>query len=77
MIFNNAEKHLDAIILQICSLLGGIADSIFWIPLGLINVYYAKKYKKFAPGKSEDSCLALISGIVFLFFQLNSVNSFK
>jgi len=61
------------IALQVSAIIASSGDSLFWIPLGLLLVYYSKEYKKYSRCLSEESCFAKMTGILFPVFTLNNV----
>lgn len=60
-------------VLQLCSIMAGVGDAIFWTPLALLLVYYSKQLHRATPDSTERKCFVRLCGIIFPWFQMNSV----
>ena len=50
-----------------------MGDSIFWVPTGILTLYHSQQYKKVAPKLDASACYAVMAGIIFPIFMINSV----
>ena len=50
------------------------AEALFWIPIGISYVYFAKKYQPYT-SKTEEECIMEFSGMSLGIFHFSAVSA--
>nr|XP_026692338.1 UNC93-like protein isoform X2 [Ciona intestinalis] len=59
-------------VLYIAGVLGGLSESIYWIPVGIIYVHYGMKYHRYT-GRPAEQCVAEFAGLLLGLFVINQI----